>query len=60
MDFADAGDCREAELAGDDGADSIVLFDADGAMRACNASAEHIFGLTAHQLMGRTSRSSVD
>jgi PAS domain S-box-containing protein len=36
--------------------DGIVLFDADGSIRACNASAERIFGLTAEQIMGRTAR----
>jgi PAS domain S-box-containing protein len=35
--------------------DGIVLLDADGSIRACNASAERILGLSADQMMGRTS-----
>jgi PAS domain S-box-containing protein len=34
--------------------DGIALLDADGAIRACNASAERILGLSADQMMGRT------
>jgi serine/threonine-protein kinase len=34
----------------------IALLDADGAIRACNASAERILGLSADQMMGRTPR----
>ena len=34
--------------------DGIVLLDADGSIRACNASAERILGLSADQLLGRT------
>jgi PAS domain S-box-containing protein len=34
--------------------DGIVLLDADGSIRACNASAERILGLSADQMMGRT------
>jgi PAS domain S-box-containing protein len=34
--------------------DGIVLFDADGSIRTCNASAERILGLSADQLRGRT------
>jgi PAS domain S-box-containing protein len=34
--------------------DGIVLFDADASIRACNASAERILGLSADQMMGRT------
>jgi PAS domain S-box-containing protein len=34
--------------------DSIVLLDADGGIRECNAAAERILGLSAEQLMGRT------
>jgi PAS domain S-box-containing protein len=34
--------------------DGIVLMDADGSIRDCNASAERILGLSADQLMGRT------
>jgi serine/threonine-protein kinase len=34
--------------------EGIVLLDADGSIRACNASAERILGLSAEQLMGRT------
>jgi serine/threonine-protein kinase len=33
----------------------IVLLDSNGGIRACNASAERILGLTAEQMMGRTS-----
>ncbi|HEY9727841.1 MAG TPA: PAS domain S-box protein, partial [Chroococcales cyanobacterium] len=36
-------------------AEGIVLQQADGAIVACNASAERILGLTAQQMMGRTS-----
>jgi len=32
----------------------MVLLDADGGIRACNASAEEILGLSAEQMMGRT------
>lgn len=35
--------------------EGIVLEDASGVIRACNASAERILGLTAEQMMGRTS-----
>jgi len=35
--------------------DGIVLLDANGSIRACNASAERILGLSAEQMMGRTS-----
>jgi len=35
--------------------EGIVLMDADGTIRACNASAERILGLSADQMMGRTS-----
>jgi PAS domain S-box-containing protein len=35
--------------------EGIVLQDASGAIRACNASAERILGLTVDQMMGRTS-----
>jgi PAS domain S-box-containing protein len=35
--------------------DGIVLVDADGSIRSCNAAAERILGLSAEQLMGRTS-----
>jgi PAS domain S-box-containing protein len=35
--------------------DGIVLLDADGSIRACNSSAEHILGLSADQMLGRTS-----
>jgi PAS domain S-box-containing protein len=35
--------------------DGIVLLDADGSIRACNASAERILGLSADQMLGRTS-----
>jgi PAS domain S-box-containing protein len=34
--------------------DGIVLLDAGGAIRACNASAERILGLSADQMMART------
>jgi eukaryotic-like serine/threonine-protein kinase len=34
--------------------DGIVLLDADGSIRACNASAERILGLSADQMRGRT------
>jgi serine/threonine-protein kinase len=34
--------------------DGIVLLDADGSIRSCNASAERILGLSADQMMGRT------
>jgi PAS domain S-box-containing protein len=36
-------------------AEGIVLQHADGKITACNASAERILGLTAQQMMGRTS-----
>jgi PAS domain S-box-containing protein len=36
--------------------DGVVLFDADGGIRACNPSAERILGLTAEQITGRTAR----
>ena len=36
-------------------AEGIVLQQADGTITACNASAERILGLTAEQIMGRTS-----
>ncbi len=36
-------------------AEGIVLQQADGTITACNASAERILGLTAQQIMGRTS-----
>ncbi|HEY9669463.1 MAG TPA: GAF domain-containing protein, partial [Coleofasciculaceae cyanobacterium] len=36
-------------------AEGIVLQQADGTITACNASAEHILGLSADELMGRTS-----
>lgn len=36
--------------------DGVVLFDPDGGIRACNASAERILGLTAEQITGRTAR----
>ena len=36
--------------------DGILLFDADGSIRACNASAEQMFGLTANQIVGRSAR----
>jgi PAS domain S-box-containing protein len=35
--------------------DGVVLVDANGGIRACNASAERILGLSAEQMMGRTS-----
>jgi PAS domain S-box-containing protein len=35
--------------------EGIVLIDAAGRMRTCNASAERILGLSADQIMGRTS-----
>jgi PAS domain S-box-containing protein len=34
--------------------DGIAVLDADGAIRACNTSAERILGLSADQMMGRT------
>src|SRR5262249_26601209 len=34
--------------------EGIVLLGADGCIRACNASAERILGLSAEQIMGRT------
>ncbi|HEY7330970.1 MAG TPA: PAS domain S-box protein [Gemmataceae bacterium] len=34
--------------------DGIVLLDTDGSIRACNASAERILGLSAEQIIGRT------
>jgi PAS domain S-box-containing protein len=34
--------------------DGIVVLDADGGIRSCNAAAERILGLSAEQLMGRT------
>ena len=34
--------------------DGIVLLEADGSIRACNASAERILGLSAEQIRGRT------
>jgi PAS domain S-box-containing protein len=34
--------------------DGIVLLDADGTIRACNAAAERILGLSAEQMTGRT------
>jgi PAS domain S-box-containing protein len=34
--------------------DGIVLLDTDGSIRACNASAERILGLSAMEMMGRT------
>jgi PAS domain S-box-containing protein len=36
-------------------AEGVILHDADGSIIACNASAEHIIGLPAEQLRGRTS-----
>ena len=36
--------------------DGIALLDSTGAIQACNASAEHILGLSADQMMGRTAR----
>jgi len=35
--------------------DGIVILDADGSIRACNGSAERILGLSAEQIIGRTS-----
>jgi PAS domain S-box-containing protein len=35
--------------------DGIVIMDADGSIRACNGSAERILGLSAEQIIGRTS-----
>lgn len=35
--------------------DGIVLLDAEGTIQACNRSAERILGLSAEQIMGRTS-----
>jgi PAS domain S-box-containing protein len=35
--------------------DGIVIVDADGSIRACNGSAERILGLSADQIIGRTS-----
>jgi eukaryotic-like serine/threonine-protein kinase len=35
--------------------DGIVLLDAEGGIRACNESAERILGLSADQMLGRTS-----
>ena len=35
-------------------AEGIVLQDAEGSILSCNASAEHILGLTTDQMMGRT------
>ena len=34
--------------------DGILLLDADGRFRSCNAAAERILGLSAEQIMGRT------
>ena len=34
--------------------DGILLLDADGGIRECNAAAERILGLSAEQMMGRT------
>src|SRR5438270_7599995 len=34
--------------------EGVVLLGADGCIRACNASAERILGLSAEQIMGRT------
>jgi PAS domain S-box-containing protein len=34
--------------------DGILLLDADGGIRSCNAAAERILGLSAEQIMGRT------
>jgi PAS domain S-box-containing protein len=34
--------------------DGIVIVDADGSIRACNASAERILGLSCDQIVGRT------
>jgi PAS domain S-box-containing protein len=36
-------------------AEGVVVQDPDGTIRACNPSAERILGLTADQMMGRTS-----
>jgi len=36
--------------------DGIALLDSNGAIQACNASAERILGLSADQMMGRTAR----
>jgi PAS domain S-box-containing protein len=36
--------------------DGIALLDTNGAIRACNSSAERILGLSAEQMMGRTPR----
>jgi PAS domain-containing protein len=36
--------------------DGVALLDTEGAIRACNASAERILGLSADQMMGRTPR----
>jgi PAS domain S-box-containing protein len=36
--------------------DGVVLLDTEGAIRACNASAERILGLSADQIKGRTPR----
>ena len=35
--------------------DGIVIVDADGSIRACNGSAQRILGLSAQQIIGRTS-----
>jgi hypothetical protein len=35
--------------------DGIVIVDAEGSIRACNSSAERILGLSAEQIIGRTS-----
>jgi PAS domain S-box-containing protein len=35
--------------------DGILILDADGGIRSCNAAAERILGLSAEQLMGRAS-----
>lgn len=35
--------------------DGILILDADGSIRACNGSAERILGLSAEQIIGRTS-----
>ncbi len=35
--------------------EGIILHDADGSIRACNASAERILGVTAERMRGRTS-----
>jgi PAS domain S-box-containing protein len=34
--------------------DGIIILDIDGSIRACNASAERILGLSAEQIVGRT------